>query len=78
MAAASLFGIDGVPWLEHEVLAQIAVIIVWVWGGAGFNMMVLIAGLTAIPKDLYAQSVVLFVILLVLTILQLRFARKRQ
>jgi alpha-1,4-digalacturonate transport system permease protein len=152
----SLFGIDGVPWLENEVLAQIAVIIVWVWGGAGFNMMVLIAGLTSIPKDLYeaaaidntskwrqfthitlpllqpsiivvvvlgiidafkvyelvvslttggpgratvyliqniyetafnttnqagvaaAQSVVLFVILLVLTILQLRFARKRQ
>lgn len=152
----SLFGIDGVPWLENEVLAQVAVVIVWVWGGAGFNMMVLIAGLTAIPKDLYeaaaidntskwrqfthitlpllqpsimvvvvlgiidafkvyelvvslttggpgratvyliqniyetafnttnqagvaaAQSVVLFVILLVLTILQLRFARKRQ
>ena len=152
----SLFGIDGVPWLENDVLAQIAVIIVWVWGGAGFNMMVLIAGLTSIPKDLYeaaaidntskrrqfthitlpllqpsimvvlvlgiidafkvyelvvslttggpgratvyliqniyetafnttnqaglaaAQSVVLFVILLVLTILQLRFARKRQ
>lgn len=152
----SLFGIDAVPWLENDVLAQIAVIIVWVWGGAGFNMMVLIAGLTSIPKDLYeaaaidnttkwrqfthitlpllqpsivvvvvlsiidafkvyelvvslttggpgratvyliqniyetafnttnqagmaaAQSVVLFVILLVLTILQLQFARKRQ
>lgn len=152
----SLFGIEGVPWLENDVLAQIAVVIVWVWGGAGFNMMILVAGLTAIPKDLYeaaaidntskwrqfthitmpllqpsimvvvvlgiieafkvyelvvslttggpgratvyliqniyetafrtanqagmaaAQSAVLFVILLVLTVLQLRFSRKRQ
>lgn len=152
----SLAGIDAVPWLENEILAQTAVVIVWVWGGAGFNMMVLIAGLTSIPKDLYeaaaidntsrwrqftritlpllqpslvvvvvlsiidafkvyelvvslttggpgratvyliqniyetafrkpdqagmaaAQSAVLFVILMVLTILQLRFARKRQ
>jgi len=54
----SLFGIDGVPWLEDEVLAQIAVIIVWVWGGAGFNMMILIAGLTSIPNDLYEAAAI--------------------
>ena len=54
----SLFGIDGVPWLENDLLAQIAVIIVWVWGGAGFNMMILIAGLTAIPRDLYEAAAI--------------------
>lgn len=54
----SLFGIEGVPWLENEVLAQIAVVIVWVWGGAGFNMMILVAGLTSIPKDLYEAAAI--------------------
>lgn len=54
----SLFGIGAVPWLEDELLAQIAVVIVWVWGGAGFNMMVLIAGLTAIPNDLYEAAAI--------------------
>lgn len=54
----SLFNVPAVPWLEQEVLAQIAVIVVWVWGGAGFNMMVLIAGLTAIPHDLYEAAAI--------------------
>lgn len=54
----SLVGIDAVPWLEQELLAQIAVIVVWVWGGAGFNMMVLVAGLTAIPRDLYEAAAI--------------------
>jgi alpha-1,4-digalacturonate transport system permease protein len=54
----SLVDIPAVPWLEQEILAQIAVIVVWVWGGAGFNMMILIAGLTAIPQDLYEAAAI--------------------
>ncbi|MEP7246398.1 MAG: sugar ABC transporter permease [Gammaproteobacteria bacterium] len=54
----SLFGLPAVPWLEQDQLAQAAVVVAWVWGGAGFNMMILIAGLTAIPKDLYEAAAV--------------------
>jgi alpha-1,4-digalacturonate transport system permease protein len=54
----SLIGIPAVPWLEQDQLAQAAVVVAWVWGGAGFNMMILIAGLTAIPKDLYEAAAI--------------------
>ena len=54
----SLVGIEPVPWLEQDQMAQIAVVLAWVWGGAGFNMMVLIAGLTAIPRDLYEAAAI--------------------
>ncbi|ACS83887.1 MULTISPECIES: carbohydrate ABC transporter permease [Musicola] len=52
----SLIDISPVPWLQQETMAQIAVVIVWVWASAGFNMMILLAGLTAIPEDLYEAS----------------------
>lgn len=54
----SLINIPAVPWLEQDQLAQIAVVVAWIWGGAGFNMMILIAGLTAIPKDLYEAAAI--------------------
>ena len=54
----SLVGIGAVPWLEQDQLAQTAVVVAWVWGGAGFNMMILIAGLTSIPKDLYEAAAI--------------------
>jgi len=54
----SLVGIEAVPWLEQDQLAQAAVVVAWVWGGAGFNMMILIAGLTAIPRDLYEAAAI--------------------
>lgn len=54
----SLVGVPAVPWLEQDQLAQAAVVVAWVWGGAGFNMMILIAGLTAIPRDLYEAAAI--------------------
>lgn len=54
----SLIGIPAVPWLEQDQLAQAAVVVAWIWGGAGFNMMILIAGLTAIPRDLYEAAAI--------------------
>lgn len=56
--ALSLINIPAVPWLEQDQMAQIAVVVAWVWGSAGFNMMILIAGLTAIPKDLYEAAAI--------------------
>lgn len=54
----SLVGVPAVPWLEQDQLAQAAVVVAWIWGGAGFNMMILIAGLTAIPRDLYEAAAI--------------------
>ncbi|MEA9389728.1 sugar ABC transporter permease [Acerihabitans sp. TG2] len=52
----SLLNVNPVPWLQQDTMAQIAVVIVWVWASAGFNMMILLAGLTAIPEDLYEAA----------------------
>ena len=52
----SLAGLPAVPWLEQDILSQIAVVVAWVWAGAGFNMMILIAGLTAISRDYYEAA----------------------
>ena len=52
----SLVGIAPVPWLEQDTMAQIAMVIAWVWAQAGFNMMIFIAGLTAISADYYEAA----------------------
>ncbi|WP_431324112.1 carbohydrate ABC transporter permease [Rhizobium sp. YTU87027] len=52
----SLVGIAPVPWLEQDTMAQVAVVIAWVWAQAGFNMMIFIAGLTAISIDYYEAA----------------------
>lgn len=56
--ALSLAGIAPVPWIEHDLMAQLAVVVVWVWANAGFYMMILIAGLGAIPEDLYEAAAI--------------------
>ncbi|MBB3657939.1 alpha-1,4-digalacturonate transport system permease protein [Rhizobium sp. BK650] len=52
----SLVKIAPVPWLEQDTMAQIAMVIAWVWAQAGFNMMIFIAGLTAISADYYEAA----------------------
>lgn len=49
-------GINGPDWLVTTPWALIAVIIVSVWQGAGYPMMVLIAGIQAIPADMYEAA----------------------
>ncbi|WP_337797012.1 sugar ABC transporter permease [Rhizobium skierniewicense] len=52
----SLVDVAPVPWLDNGTMAQVAVVIVWVWASAGFYMMILIAGLTTISEDLYEAA----------------------
>lgn len=52
----SLTGIAPIPWLEQDTMAQVAMVIAWVWAQAGFNMMIFIAGLTAISSDYYEAA----------------------
>jgi len=49
-------GIDKVPWLLNANLAQFWVIAVSIWAHMGFFMLILLAGLQAIPHELYEAS----------------------
>lgn len=40
-----------VPWLVTENLARFSVVTIFIWGGTPFIMMVVIAGLQTIPRD---------------------------
>lgn len=52
----SLVEIAPIPWLEQDTMAQIAVVVAWVWWQAGVNMMIFLSGLTAISPDYYEAA----------------------
>jgi multiple sugar transport system permease protein len=43
-------------WLSSQNLAMPAVIIMSIWAGVGFSMVIYLAGLQAIPEDLYESA----------------------
>lgn len=49
----SVFGIDGHAWLSELRWAMPAVILVSVWQGVGYPMIIILAGLQGIPENLY-------------------------
>ena len=49
----NLFGIGPVPWLSDDTLARASVILVAVWGAAGWHAVLYLAYLQSIPADLY-------------------------
>lgn len=52
----SLMGITGPPWLASTRWAMPAVIIMSIWKGVGVNMMIFLAGLQDVPKELYEAA----------------------
>ncbi len=54
--ALSLVGITGPEWLVSSTWAMPAVILVNVWKGLGFNMMLYLAALQGVPEQLYEAS----------------------
>jgi multiple sugar transport system permease protein len=48
-----VFGIDGPPWLTSGTWAMPALILMSVWKGFGYNMVIFLAGLQSIPEHLY-------------------------
>jgi len=52
----NFFGIASQQWLHDSSLALTSVVFVRVWKGVGFNMMVFLAGLQAIPTELYEAA----------------------
>ena len=49
-------GLPGVDWLTNPSVALTSVAIVQIWQTAGYNMVLLLAGLRAIPKDYYEAA----------------------
>ncbi|CDX50399.1 Binding-protein-dependent transport systems inner membrane component [Mesorhizobium plurifarium] len=55
-ALLSLAGIPGPNWLGASTTVLYSLSIIGVWQSVGFNMVLFLAGLTAIPRELYAAA----------------------
>lgn len=55
-SALNLFGIPNQPFLRSAHQAMNSIIFMSVWQAAGYQMMIFLAGLQSIPKDLYEAS----------------------
>lgn len=49
-------GLNGVDWLYGPTSSKAAIMIAMTWRWTGYNMVIMIAGLKAIPKELYEAS----------------------
>jgi multiple sugar transport system permease protein len=54
----SLIGVDGPDWLTDPQTAMLALILIATWKGAGFQMIIWLAGLQGIPKEMYEAAIV--------------------
>lgn len=52
----SWLGIGPMGWLSHPVAAMLGVVVATVWWTVGFNFLLYLAALQAIPDDLYEAS----------------------
>jgi multiple sugar transport system permease protein len=52
----SMVGVDGPAWLSSSTWAMPAVIVVAVWQGVGYPMVIFLAGLQGIPQQLYEAA----------------------
>jgi multiple sugar transport system permease protein len=55
-ALLATFGIPGPNWLGSAGTVLYSLSIIGVWQSVGFNMVLFLAGLTAIPRELYAAA----------------------
>jgi raffinose/stachyose/melibiose transport system permease protein len=54
----TLFGLGPVPWLSEDNLARMSVILVGVWGAAGWHAVLYLAYLQSIPNELYEVATI--------------------
>ena len=57
-AIAGLFGLPGHPWLTDPTTALPAVVVTAIWQGFGFETVVFLAALQAIPREYYEAATV--------------------
>lgn len=55
-ALLAQFGIPGPNWLGASSTVIYGLSVIGIWQSVGFNMVLFLAGLTAIPRDLYAAA----------------------
>lgn len=53
-----VFGIAKQPWLSDPTMALVAVIILSVWKQIGYNMIILLVGMRAIPREFHEAAAV--------------------
>lgn len=51
-----MIGVDGPSWLTDPNIAMFSVIIISIWQGLGYNMLLFLAGLQGIPEELYEAA----------------------
>lgn len=54
--ALGAFGVESIDWLGDPRWAMPAIILMTVWKSFGYNMLIFIAGLQAIPEELYEAA----------------------
>ncbi|SSC67938.1 carbohydrate ABC transporter permease [Ciceribacter selenitireducens] len=54
--ALALIGIDGPNWLGASSTVMTSLSIIGIWQATGFNMVLFLAGLSAIPRELYQAA----------------------
>lgn len=52
----SMIGIGALPWMNDGTLAKAIIVIAVTWRWVGYNMIILLSGLQAIPKELYEAA----------------------
>ena len=55
-ATLSAFGIPPIDWLGQPGWAMLAIVLLSVWKGFGYTMIVFLAGLQSIPEELYEAA----------------------
>lgn len=48
----NMLGMSSAPWLENEWWARISLCLLVIWGWLGYNMVLMLAGLQTIPREL--------------------------
>lgn len=55
-AGLSVFGIDGPNWVSDPATAIFAIGVIAIWGSLGYNMILFLAGLQSIPREIYEAA----------------------
>lgn len=51
-------GLPGIPWLESIWWARVSLCLLVVWGWLGYNMVIMLAGLQTIPRELTEAALI--------------------
>ncbi|MFJ1648648.1 carbohydrate ABC transporter permease [Streptomyces sp. NPDC088258] len=56
--ALSLFGVDGPNWIADPDTALYALVLVGIWSSVGYNLIIFLAGMQAIPREYYDAAAI--------------------